>query len=59
VGDLVSGFLGAKLPYIVWDHGSLANQHRHFSLVGEAYVFGIMQGELRRSERLAQTLRIR
>ncbi|KAG7284189.1 hypothetical protein NEMBOFW57_010552 [Staphylotrichum longicolle] len=51
-------FLGAKLPYIVRGRGHLTSGHRHFGLIGEAYVFGIMQGELRRSDRLAQTLRI-
>jgi hypothetical protein len=41
VGDLIAIFLGAVKPYIL-----RANECNHYELVGEAYVHGIMDGEV-------------
>jgi hypothetical protein len=47
VGDLVCLLLGAAVPFILRkvEEGCGKGTNRHFKLVGEAYVYGLMNGE--------------
>lgn len=45
VGDIICVFFGCSVPVILREHRSSADEFEYFELIGEAYVYGLMDGE--------------
>lgn len=44
-GDIICILFGCSVPVIVREHRSLAGEFEYYELIGEAYVYGLMDGE--------------
>ena len=55
-GDLICIFLGGKVPYVIWQ---LHDRSNAYTLIGEAYIHGIMFGEFMIGEPEVRTFVLR
>lgn len=44
-GDIICILFGCSVPVILREHRSLAGEFEYYELIGEAYVYGLMDGE--------------